>query len=174
VAAEESNLLRALAADAESYSVRLALMRFYSRPDKRDPKLLERDARKAIAIDPTRIQGYTLLASLFSSQQRWKELDEILAQAERNVPDDLSPFFNTGRILLATNSELPRAERCLRKYLTQPPEPTAPPLANAHWQLGRVLEKLGRTGEARREIEQAVRLDPKLDEAKKDLNRLKR
>jgi hypothetical protein len=43
----------------------------------------------------------------------------------------------------------------------------------AHWRLGLVFEKRGQNAEAIREIELAVKLQPQLEPAKKDLKRLK-
>jgi len=100
-------------------------------------------------------------------------LDAILAQAEKNVPDNLSPYYQAGRLLLNPGSDLPRAENYFRKYLTQEPEPGAPQHAHAYWRLGLALEKQGRKPEAINALETAVRLKPDLAEAKKDLKRLK-
>jgi hypothetical protein len=61
----------------------------------------------------------------------------------------------------------------VRTYLTIQPEGGGTGHAQAHWRLGQVLEKEGKRGEATAEIEQAVRLKPDLEDAKKDLKRLK-
>jgi tetratricopeptide (TPR) repeat protein len=90
------------------------------------------------------------------------------------VPDDLGPFYQAGRVLLTTaGGDLSRADRYLRKYLTIEPEPGQPGPAAAHWRLGQVLEKQGRKAEAIAELEQAVRMNPDFENAKKDLKRLK-
>jgi hypothetical protein len=54
------------------------------------------------------------------------------------------------------------------------PEAGEPPLAAAHWRLGQVLEKEGKKTDAIVEMEEAVRLQPDLKEAKEDLKRLKK
>ena len=69
--------------------------------------------------------------------------------------------------------DLPRAERYARKYLAQEPEPTSSSPAVAHWRLGLVLEKQGRKGDAIAERQSATRMDPKFEQAQKDLKRLK-
>ena len=76
-------------------------------------------------------------------------------------------------IVLPQGTDYPRAERYLRKYLTQEPEPNSAPLAYAHWHLGQALEKEGKRAEAIAEIEQATKLKPDLEDAKKDLRRLR-
>ena len=69
--------------------------------------------------------------------------------------------------------DLPRAERYFKKYLSQDPEIGAATLAHAHWRLGLIYEKEGRKPEAIQEVQAAVNLKPDLDDAKKDLKRLK-
>jgi len=167
----ESLYLKAVEADARNYDARITLVGFYSTGAEPKYDIIEKHSREAVGIAPDRAAAYSQLAALYANQQRWKELDAILAQAEKNVPDNLSPFYQAARNLLLKGADLPRAERYLRKYLTQPPEPDAPSHAAAHWRLGNVLEKMGRTGEACRAYREAIRLDPKLEDARKDLKR---
>jgi Flp pilus assembly protein TadD len=60
----------------------------------------------------------------------------------------------------------------LRTYLSVEPEGNEPTLAEAHWKLGLVLEKLGRAHEAAAEWREAVRLDS-ASPAARDLKRVK-
>ena len=46
-------------------------------------------------------------------------------------------------------------------------------MAAARWRLGQALEKQGKRAEALAEVDAAVKLDPKLGNAKKDLKRLR-
>src|SRR5262249_21386142 len=133
----------------------------------------EKYARAAIAIDAGRAGGYSRLAEAIAGAHRWKELEAVLADSERNVPDNLTPFFAVGVVLLQQDQELERAEAQVRKYLTQDPEGSSPSRAVARWRLGQVLEKLGRKKEAAAGIQAALKEQPDLKDAKKDLERLK-
>lgn len=133
----------------------------------------EQYARAAVAIDPTRAAGHARLAEALAGSHRWAELDEALAEAERNVPDNYLPNFAVGVLLLNQGQELARAEACLRKYLSQEPEGGTPSRAIGRWRLGQALEKLGRKREAMSELEVALKEQPDLKEAKKDLERLR-
>ncbi len=164
---------KAVQSPGESYAASMALSNFYASPEQKKDDLAEKHARNALTAAPDRAGAYVQLAALYAAQQRWKDLDEILARAEKAVPDDLSPYFHAGRVLVQNNRDSQRAERYLRKYVTQPPEPDSPSLGAGHWRLGQALEKQGRVDEARRAYRDAVALDPKLDEAKKDLRRLR-
>jgi tetratricopeptide (TPR) repeat protein len=75
--------------------------------------------------------------------------------------------------LLQINQEIPKAEQYFRKHLSQPPEGLAPSLSAAHWRLGLALEKLGRKQDAIEQMEEALRLQPDFENAKRDLKRLK-
>ncbi len=111
----------------------------------------ERAARKLLETGPDRIQGYAVLAATYAAQGRSADLEAILADSERNIPDDLTPCFEAGRVLLAQGRELARAGALFRKYLTQEPEgyaatygePDGQPLthAEARRQLALVLER---------------------------------
>ena len=134
----------------------------------------EDEARRALALDPTRIPAYRQLAILYASTQRWDQLDAILTRARAAVPDDLSPHYHAARIILVQNidSQWTRAMQYLHAYLAQPAEGQEPTHAAAHWRLGLLLEKQGQKADAVREIQAAVSQDPTLVPAKKDLKRL--
>lgn len=149
------------------------MLNVYLSPKTSKPEAAEQQARALLALDPHRADGYSGLALVYASADRLADLDALLADAEKAIPDNFGAFYQAGRVLLTQGKELPRAERYLRKYLTQEPEAGTPGLAQAHWRLGQVLEKEGRKAEAVSELEQAVKLKPDLDEAKKDLKRLR-
>ena len=123
--------------------------------------------------DPQRAGSYTALAVAYATRGKWSELDATLAESEKAVPENLAPYYQAGRIILLQGSDYARAERYFRKFLTQEPEAGPVTPAHAHWRLGLTLEKLGKREEAIAEIEKASRLKPDLDDAKKDLRRVR-
>ncbi len=129
-------------------------------------------ARDLAGIEPPRADAYMGLAIAYASGGKLAELDAALAESEKAVPGNLGPYYQAGRVLFVRGTEYARAEKYFRKFLTQEPEP-GPTLAHAHWRLGLVLDKLDRRKEAIAEMEQALRLKPDLEEAKKELKRLK-
>jgi tetratricopeptide (TPR) repeat protein len=172
-AAREALYLKAVEANGDDYEARLLLAIHYASDAVKKYDLAEKQARAAIKIDPDRVSAYGLVAALCAQQQRWPELDAVLAEAEANVSDNLRPYYEAGRTLLRAGTELPRAERAFKKYLSQEPEAQSPPLAAAHWRLGQVYEKSERKKEAIAEWEEALRLRPDFEPAKKDLKRLR-
>jgi len=134
---------------------------------------VERYSRELKTIEPQRTSGYSGLAWFFARQKQWSDLDAVLSEAEAAIPDDFNPYYVAANMLLSTKEDLPRAERYLRKYLSQEREAGTPSHPVAEWRLGLVLEQQGRKPEAVASIEAAVKADPNLDQAKKDLKRLK-
>ena len=170
---QEQDYLKAAAASPADYEVLQTLADFYASDGEKKYDLAEKYARQAIRVDPGRVYAFSSLASAYAAAERWTDLDQSLAEAGKRVPDDFTPYYQAGRTLLVEGKDLPRAERYFRKYLSQEPEGEAPTLAHAHWRLGLVLEKEGRKPEAISEVETALRLKPDLEEAKKDIKRLK-
>jgi len=169
---EEAAFLKALEAAPEDYEILVSTAAFYNRDTQKKYDQAEKHSRRAVKVSPGQVSAYSSLAFALAAVERWPDLDAALAEAEKNVPDDLSPYYQAGRALLYTGKDMPRAERYFRRYLAQEPEGEAPTLAHAHWRLGLVLEKEGRKAEAVAEIETALRMRPDLTEAKKDLKRL--
>lgn len=86
----------------------------------------ERIAKEALEEHPDRAAAYSTLAKLYATQERYSDLDSLLAQADKHVTDDLSPSYFAAKILLDRNRNPERAEAYLRKYLSQAPEALEP------------------------------------------------
>jgi tetratricopeptide (TPR) repeat protein len=164
---------RALAAAIENYDALVSLATYCELDPPASPTMSEQFARKATQLRADRADAYVVLAHYYGRAVRSADLEPLLAEAEKMVPDDLAPHYAAGNGLLAAGKAFPLAENCFRKYLSGTPEAGRPDLASAHWRLGLVLEKAGRTPEAISEIETAVRMNASLREAKKDLERLR-
>jgi len=173
VAAEEDAYGKAVAADPKSSKARISLARFYNAGSRKNLDEAEKQAREAVRIDPGRANGYQILAAVYAETERWKDLDAILADAEKNVPDNLNPAFQAGKTVLLVGKDYPRAERYFRQYLTQEPEGDTPKVAEAHFRLGQTLERQGHKAEAITELETSIRLDASLKDAKQELKKLK-
>jgi tetratricopeptide (TPR) repeat protein len=169
----ESLYQKALTANPRSYKALIAVGAFYAGDRHRDYEKSDKYLRQAIQVDPDRSGAYTVLAQTLAVREKWPELDQLLAGAEKNVPEDFSYYYQAARVLLNTGKDNARADRYFRKYLTQEPEVGRPTWGHAHWLLGLVLERQGRRDEARQEIQTALKLNPDLKAAEKDLKRIK-
>ena len=99
-----------------------------------------RIARQLMQKEPSRISGYEILARVHAARLAIKDLEATLADAIRNVPDDLSPYYWAAKTLIQLKREPDRAEAYLRRYLSQEPEGRAPTAAEATT----LLQQLGR------------------------------
>jgi tetratricopeptide (TPR) repeat protein len=172
VAKEEASFSKAVQADPRSYEAAVSLGNFYAQRAKKYD-LAEKHLHDAMQIDPGRAGANAVLAQVYAVQQRWNDLDGLLARAEKNVPDDFASYYQAGKTILLQGNDFARAERYFRKYLTQEPEGDTPDQAAAHWRLGLVLEKQGRKNDAISELQTAVNMKPEFEPAKKDLKRLR-
>jgi tetratricopeptide (TPR) repeat protein len=91
----------------------------------------ERIAKEALHQYPDRVGAYNTLAKIYAEQGRMSDLDLLLSDAEKNVSDDLSPFYFSAKVLLERRRDLERSEAYLRKYLSQAPEASEPEPAAA-------------------------------------------
>jgi Tfp pilus assembly protein PilF len=179
VAADDKDTVRTgecyrKAVEADPASARAAVSYgWWLVPKWRDPAQAEKLALGAVQAEPWRTGGWQVLAALYAYQERWTELDDVLKKSEAAEPTHLVPWYTAARQLINTGKEPARAEAYLRHYLSREPEIGSPSVAAARWRLGQALEKQGKKSEAVAELETAVKLDPKLDDAKKDLKRLR-
>jgi tetratricopeptide (TPR) repeat protein len=168
----ETYYLQAVQANPGNYGALTALADFYGQAPHAKYDESMKLAQHALQLDPTRIGAHAILARDFAYLERWSDLEPVLSGAEKDVPDDLRPYYEAAQALLEIGKEFPRAEGYVKKYLSQEPEGEEPDNAEAHCLLGLVFEKEGRKGEARAEIQTALQLRPNFKAARDDLKRL--
>jgi tetratricopeptide (TPR) repeat protein len=171
IGGEENWLQKAVQADPKNYEAKERLAYLYISDDRHDLAQAERCARDAMALDPARAGAYAVLASVLAQKGRWSELDSLLSQAERADSDDLAAYFEAGKALVASGTDNSRAERYLKRYLSQEAEGAAPQPGHAHWQLGLLMLKEGKKQMAVAELETSVNLLPDFRPAADDLKR---
>ena len=162
---------KARASDSQNYNAVVSQCNFLLSAKRWEEA--EKCGADLLKLDRGRQSGYSVLAVAYASEKKWNELDAALADGEKNVPDNLQPYFYAGRTLAATGADNARGERYLRHYLEQEPEPNASKPAFAHWRLGELLEKEGRKGDAVAEYQKAAQMAPDNEPIQKDLKRLK-
>jgi tetratricopeptide (TPR) repeat protein len=165
---------QALAKDPKSYETLLALARvpLMDKPQNLDKALAT--YRRALAVRPSGVSAHSQIASILAEQGKWTELDAQLADAKRQNPDNLAPWYAAASNLIAEKKFLDKAEGLLRAYLAQPAEGRAASHADAHWQLGKLKELLGKAREAMPEYELALKLKPGHKRAAEALAALKK
>lgn len=99
----------------------------------------------------------------------WRELDAAL----RLRPSLATLRYAEGRVSAESGQQLDRGEAALRAYLSHAPAPNEPSHAGAHWRLGMIAAHRGDVAGARKAYEVALSLDPKFEQAKASLAKLK-
>jgi tetratricopeptide (TPR) repeat protein len=138
----------------------------------KDLRGAERILLEALQHDATSTRLRLSLGQLYQAEKKWDAAfaayDALLAQNG----DDWLALYQVGRTAALSGQRLDRGAAALRRYLGHPPTENEPPLANAHYRLGMVLERQGDRAGARTEYQAALRLDPRLDDAKTALTKL--
>jgi predicted Zn-dependent protease len=140
-ALEEELLHKTVEAAPERYKLRIALAEVFVK-DRVNWSAAAEQARAAITIDVTRVDGYSILAEALATENKWQELDATLEEAERNVPDDLTPYYRAAQGMIATGKNLAQAGADLQKYLSQEPEGNEPPAREARQKLSAIISAL--------------------------------
>jgi tetratricopeptide (TPR) repeat protein len=125
------------------YRARVLLADFYaSGSDAEKWPEAERIAKECLQEYPDRAAAYSTLAKLYAEQGRSTDLEGLLSEADKNVPDDLSPCYFAAKVLLDRNLDPERALSYLRKYLTQEPEASEPETVAAKTLLAAAAERV--------------------------------
>ncbi|HEX2122548.1 MAG TPA: hypothetical protein VHL59_12990 [Thermoanaerobaculia bacterium] len=132
-----------------------------------------RELRKAVRIArdaETEALALKWLGWLSQETQQW---DEAFAVFDTLQASDASARYEIGRTAAFCACRLERGKSALAEYIAGKRGREMPSLAMARYQLGLVLEKLGERAAARRELEQAWRLDRKIAGLKDARERLR-
>jgi hypothetical protein len=125
-------LTKAVEVNPTHYRALYELARFYCCvASHRNFAAAESTSRKAMQIDSGRAGAYDIIARSNASTRRWADLDAILGQSEKAVPDDLAPYYQAANILIQDGTDRARATTYLKKYLSQEPEGREPTRAQA-------------------------------------------
>jgi tetratricopeptide (TPR) repeat protein len=108
----------------------------------------------------------TQLVVLYQEAKRWADAYAAIQRWIADEPRSNNAQYQLGRLAAASGQYLAEGEAALRKYLTMPRGKDDPAPKNAQYRLGQVLAHAGRKDEARAAFQAALKLDPKMKEAK--------
>ena len=124
---------------------------------------------KAVALDPKSTDARVDLIQYYANAPGMAGGGMDKARDQIKVLDGLDPARGAlmSGYVLSREKKPVEAEAEYRRAVS-----LSPGDATIHWRFGRFLEKAGRMDDARAELREALKLDPALDGAKKDLERL--
>ena len=142
---------------------------------EKDQAAAERECRAAVRAFPDSVSAVTMLVNLLTSTNRPDDAFAALDAFLTRKPGDVVALFWVGRTAAVTGRQLDRGEHALRAVLAAPgigTDAALPAPANAHFRLGEIAAKRGARDVARREFEEALRLNPRLEQARRALREL--
>ena len=108
---------------------------------RKDFGTAEREYQEAIKADPD--ADYWLnLASFYRKRERYSDMDAAVAKATKAPHKKTNSLFDAATLLFEAERNLPTAANLVRAYLVSVPTEDAPAF-EAHYFLGRILEKEG-------------------------------
>jgi tetratricopeptide (TPR) repeat protein len=145
------------------------------RRQKKDFATADAEFTKALESNP---KSADLIYDIGDHAVKHNQPERLLAVSEageRAAPGDPRAKFYRGAGLVLKKENPEEAERLLREYLAEAPHRSGfPHPAAAHYWLGGLFENQNRKEDAARELEAALKLDPKNKLAQEALKRLKK
>jgi tetratricopeptide (TPR) repeat protein len=89
-------------------------------------------------------------------------------------PDEVRAHYQIGRAAAVSGKQLERGEESLKLWVARPPNDAATATrSGAHYRLGMIYDKQGRRDLARAQYEEALRINPRNEDARKSLEKLR-
>jgi tetratricopeptide (TPR) repeat protein len=140
----------------------------------RDIPAGEAELKTSVSNHVADAEAHLNLAMLQLVQQRFQEAWKSLQTSRTLSPTNALALYHTGRAGMLSGTHLDQAESALRDYLKLRPGYGFPSPGQARFVLGQVYERAQRLDEARKEFEEAHRLEPNNSEFNSKLRSLKR
>ncbi len=121
---------------------------------------------QAYALKPESEQLRMSLIMGYQQAEHWKDAHDMAKKWTAEDPKKAAPWYQIGRIAAESGQYLPEGEAAMHVFLNLAPEAGDPEPKYARYRLGQILAKAGRKDEARAELQAALKIDPKLTEAK--------
>jgi len=150
----------------------LARARIHAKHERVD--LVRQELLDAVREAPGSARAHSALGTHYATEAKnyAAALDE-LETAVRVEPAYMPAWFRLGQAVALGAPNLARGEEALERYVAYRPQEDEPGLGTAHYYLGVVQEKQGKTAEARRSYAAALRYDPSSKPAREALARLR-
>jgi tetratricopeptide (TPR) repeat protein len=145
------------------------------RRQKKDFAATDEEFTKALESRPKSAELIYDIGDYAVKRGQPERLIAVAEAGERAAPNDLRGKFYRGVGLVLKKERMEKAEQLLQEYAKSAPKRNGyPSPAAAHVWLGRLYEGRNDTEEAKKEFENALRLDPKNKMAQEELKKLKR
>jgi tetratricopeptide (TPR) repeat protein len=129
--------------------------------------------KSVITVAPDSAIGYYGLSGFYRNQSRWAEAFATYDQLMKLKPDEMPVHLTWAGTAAQSGTNLERGEREAKFYLEQAKDAPQANMSNAHWRLGQIYEKTWRRDLAKAEYAEALKLNPRNQNAKRSLESVK-
>jgi tetratricopeptide (TPR) repeat protein len=151
----------------------LARAEYYASRKKFD--LASAEYQKVLQTDLRRVGVPMEIAEYYRDRGDAANMQAAVERATKVRPDDPRLEYYRGVALVLARRDAPSAETHLRRYLQVVPNGSeVPSHSSAHEWLGKLYEAQGKRDEAAAEYEMTISLDPRNQEARKALDRIRK
>ena len=145
------------------------------RRQKKDFAVADEEFTKALENRPRSAELIYDIGDYAAKRGQSEQLFTVVEAGERAAPNDLRAKFYRGVGLVLKKEKPEEAERLLHEYAKRAPKRNGyPSLATAHVWLARLYENSDDAEGAKKELEDALRLDPKNKMAQEELKKTKK
>jgi len=136
---------------------------------EKDDSAVVRAHEAAIAAAPDSTAGYYGLGGFYRTRSRFPEALRVYDRLLARRGDEVVAHALYGIVAAIGGIEMERGERELKHFLANAPRETTTPqsFSNVHYRLGMIYDKTGRAALAQAEYAEAVRWNPKNEDAKR-------
>lgn len=139
---------------------------------QKDPATAENEYKAAIAAGNGNAQDWLNLAVFYKHQSRWDDMEEALKKVASASDGKSDALLESADLLLRAGRNPGMAVQLVRQYLASDSPSERYPFFQAHYVLGRALEKQGDTQGAAREYREVLTLASNFPPARDALNRV--
>jgi tetratricopeptide (TPR) repeat protein len=139
----------------------------------KDLATAEREYKALIDALPDSATGYYVLGSFYRGQSRWDEAFAIYERLMERMPAQMAVHLTWAGTAAQSGKHLERGEREAKFYIENSKNEPIASRSNAHWRLGQIYEQTSRKDLARAEYNEALKLNPRNQNAKRSLDALK-
>ncbi len=133
----------------------------------------EQEYKEAVKKHPDSLSAYYNLGIFYSNHNRYEEAFKLFDDLLVRKPDEIKIYYYIGRTGAVSGLKLPESEQALIKFLKHDPLADKEWQVAAHWRLGMVYEKKGDLQNAKKEYNNALKLNPDHKQTKEALKKLK-
>jgi tetratricopeptide (TPR) repeat protein len=139
----------------------------------RDVPSGETELKNCVTNHAANAEAHLNLALLQIMQQRFREAWKSLQRSRELSPTNALTLYHSGRAGMLSGLHLDQAESAMKEYLQLRPGFGFPSPGLGHFVLGQVYERAKRMDDARRQFEEALRLEPRNGEFADKMRALK-